>query len=74
IAEKLEENNIEVILDDRKISPGIKFKDAELLGAPYILTIGKALAENAVEIKKRNGEAKKVVKLDKIVEYVKKIG
>ncbi|MDR3128298.1 MAG: proline--tRNA ligase, partial [Bifidobacteriaceae bacterium] len=73
IAKKLENNNIEIILDDRQISAGVKFKDAELLGVPYILTVGQALANSAVEIKKRDGTEKKLIKLDKIIDYVNQI-
>lgn len=49
---------LEVILDDRqKVSPGVKFGDAELLGVPIILAVGRGLAEGVVELKnRRTGE------------------
>ena len=48
------ENNYDVALDDRKESPGIKFKDAELLGIPFQLRIGpKSLEKGVVELKDR---------------------
>ncbi|MFN8080415.1 MAG: proline--tRNA ligase [Kineosporiaceae bacterium] len=49
---------VRVIYDDRmKVSPGVKFKDAELIGVPTIVVVGKGLAEGTVEIKdRRSGE------------------
>ncbi len=49
---------VTVLLDDRpKVSPGVKFKDAELIGVPTIVTVGKRLADGVVEVKdRRSGE------------------
>jgi prolyl-tRNA synthetase len=47
---ELEDNGIEVLMDDRDVSPGVKFKDADLLGIPLRLTIGKKLKEGKVEL------------------------
>ena len=44
--EELENNNIEVLLDDRDISPGNMFSDSELIGIPYSVIIGKQFIEN----------------------------
>jgi prolyl-tRNA synthetase len=54
----LRERGADVILDDRDERAGVKFKDADLLGIPYRITIGpKKLAEGKVEIKsRRSGE------------------
>ena len=41
---------IDVLLDDRDGSAGVKFKDADLIGAPYRINIGKKLADGQVEI------------------------
>jgi len=50
----LESAGVEVLYDDRpKVSPGVKFKDAELLGAPYILVVGRGLENGTVEFKNR---------------------
>lgn len=50
----LEAQGIEVCYDDRpKVSPGVKFKDAELLGAPFTVVVGRGLAEGVVEFKVR---------------------
>ena len=54
LAEELSALGIEVLLDDRpKVSPGVKFKDAELVGVPTIVVVGKGLADGVVEIKDR---------------------
>jgi len=54
----LTENGVEVILDDRDERAGVKFKDADLIGIPYRVTVGpKRLAEGKMEIKnRRSGE------------------
>jgi len=47
---------VEVILDDRDERPGVKFKDADLVGFPFRVNIGeKSLARREVEIKRRAG-------------------
>jgi prolyl-tRNA synthetase len=55
---ELEAAGVRVLYDDRpKVSPGVKFKDAELLGVPTILVVGRNLAEGTVEIRdRRTGE------------------
>ena len=53
-AAELEERGVSVLYDDRpKVSPGVKFKDAELLGMPTIVVVGKGLAEGEVEVRDR---------------------
>jgi prolyl-tRNA synthetase len=58
----LEERGIRVMVDDRRgVSPGVKFKDSELLGVPTIVVVGKGLADGVVEIKDRaTGERESV--------------
>ena len=52
---------IDVLYDDRDVSPGVKFADADLLGMPAIVVVGKALADGEVEVKdRRTGERRKV--------------
>ncbi|MGO4245015.1 His/Gly/Thr/Pro-type tRNA ligase C-terminal domain-containing protein, partial [Janibacter sp. RAF20_2_2] len=54
---------VTVLYDDRagKVSPGVKFKDAELVGVPTILVVGKGLADGVVEIKdRRSGDRREV--------------
>jgi len=54
LARSLEDAGVEVLYDDRpKVSPGVKFKDAELLGAPFILVVGRGLETGEVEFKVR---------------------
>jgi prolyl-tRNA synthetase len=54
VASGLEAAGVEVLYDDRpKVSPGVKFKDSELLGAPYILVVGRGLENGTVEFKNR---------------------
>jgi prolyl-tRNA synthetase len=71
----LSENGIEVLYDDREESPGVKFKDADLIGIPLRITLGeKNLKKGLVEIKKRRtGEiflVKQVEVLSKIKEMI----
>ena len=51
-----------MLYDDRpKVSPGVKFKDAELLGMPTIVTVGRGLAEGVIEVRDRaTGEREEV--------------
>ncbi|MFB3917286.1 MAG: proline--tRNA ligase [Terriglobales bacterium] len=50
IAGQLKETGLDVLLDDRDERPGVKFKDADLVGIPYRVTVGKKLAEGKVEV------------------------
>lgn len=50
---ELKQSGVDVLLDDRDMSPGVKFKDAELIGIPWRITIGKKLAQGLVEIVER---------------------
>ena len=54
--QELIDNNIDTILDDRDIRPGVKFNDMDLIGIPIRITIGKKIVEHLVELKKRNEE------------------
>lgn len=73
IAGQLEKRGISVMLDDRRdASPGVKFKDAELIGIPIIAIVGKALAEGNVEIRvRRTGERLEVRLADAASEIVR---
>jgi prolyl-tRNA synthetase len=67
---ELSAKSIDVILDDRDERPGVKFKDADLVGFPIRIALGeKSLAKGEVEIKPRNG-AVQFVKIDVAVEAV----
>jgi len=53
---RLEEAGIDVLLDDRDERPGVKFKDADLLGIPLRVTVGRKYADGIVEYKERTAE------------------
>ncbi|MDR1767838.1 MAG: proline--tRNA ligase [Propionibacteriaceae bacterium] len=53
LAAELDRLGVEVLLDDRSASPGVKFADAELLGVPTIVVIGRGLADGVVELRDR---------------------
>jgi prolyl-tRNA synthetase len=61
VAAELEAAGLQVILDDRKASPGVKFADAELIGVPTIVVVGRGLAEGKLEVKdRRTGERSEI--------------
>lgn len=60
----------DVLLDDRDERAGVKFKDADLIGIPFRLTLGKKLAEGIVELFTRNGKTTEEVALDGVVARV----
>ena len=61
LAEALDRLGVEVLLDDRKASPGVKFKDAELLGVPWIVVVGRGWADGVVELRNRfTGETREI--------------
>jgi prolyl-tRNA synthetase len=53
LAADLDGLGLEVLLDDRQASPGVKFKDAELLGVPWIIVVGRGWADGVVELRNR---------------------
>lgn len=67
--DELTAKGIEVIMDDRDERPGVKFKDMELIGIPYRITVGKGIRDGVVEFKSRTGE-KKDVRIEDIVSEV----
>ncbi|MBP7583269.1 MAG: proline--tRNA ligase [Spirochaetes bacterium] len=63
---------IEVLYDDRKLSPGFKFGDADMVGAPVRVTVGKNYYQNGdIEVKLRSSESIDKVKKDDIVRHLK---
>ncbi|AYJ49455.1 proline--tRNA ligase [Rhodococcus sp. P1Y] len=63
IASELDIQGLDVLFDDRKASPGVKFKDSELLGMPLVVVVGRGWADGKVELRDRfTGES---VELDK---------
>jgi prolyl-tRNA synthetase len=71
IGTKLESAGISVMLDDRRDpSAGVKFKDAELIGIPVIMVVGKSLADGKVELRNRKTGEKSEVAVDQAVAAV----
>ncbi|WP_300406367.1 proline--tRNA ligase [Nocardioides sp.] len=73
IARELESAGVQVLYDDRrgKISPGVKFKDAELIGVPTIVVVGKSLGESGtVEVKDRRTGEREDVAVDGVVDHL----
>ena len=71
LSTQLEQAGIEVLLDDRDERPGVKFKDADLIGVPLRITVGpKSLARGCVEFKQRRDAQASEVKLDEVVEKI----
>ncbi|WP_422748196.1 proline--tRNA ligase [Mycobacterium sp. WMMD1722] len=64
LAGELDRIGIEVLLDDRQASPGVKFKDAELLGVPWIVVVGRGWADGVVELRNRFTGEKSEVAVD----------
>jgi prolyl-tRNA synthetase len=61
LASDLDRLGAEVLLDDRQVSPGVKFKDAELLGVPWIVVVGRGWAGGVVELRNRfSGETREI--------------
>ena len=74
IYKKLSDLGVEVLIDDREESAGIKFKDADLIGIPVHVTVGpKTLKEGAVEIKLRKGGISKKVKIEEVEREIEAI-
>ena len=73
--QKLLENNIEVVLDDRDERAGVKFKDADLIGYPLRINVGKTVNDGLVELKYRQtGEVVKITPdkaIAEVINYVK---
>lgn len=71
---ELQAKGIEVLLDDRDERPGFKFKDADLLGIPLRLTVGKSLTKDGVvELRHRKDGATEELAPEKITERVLEI-
>ncbi|NBH02990.1 proline--tRNA ligase [Amycolatopsis sp. SID8362] len=73
IAAELDAAGLEVILDDRKATPGVKFADAELVGVPTILVVGRGLANGVVEVKDRRSGEREEIAVDAVAEHLVKL-
>jgi prolyl-tRNA synthetase len=72
ISQELDSAGFDVLLDDRDERPGVKFKDADLIGAPYRVNVGKRLADGQVEVFTRVTSTKDDVPVAGVVEHLKK--
>ncbi|MFI5070520.1 MAG: proline--tRNA ligase [Terriglobales bacterium] len=69
IATRLEAAGYDVLLDDRDERPGVKFKDADLVGIPYRVTVGKKVTEGTVEVVLRSTRQIQDASIARITEY-----
>ena len=71
LAEQLDAAGVSVLFDDRpKVSPGVKFKDSELLGMPVVVIVGRGFADHKVELRDRMGGATTEIDYDDAVDSV----
>lgn len=71
LASDLEANGFKVLIDDREVNPGVKFSEADLLGLPYRITVGKKLVDNEVEITERSSGEVSVVNTNDVIDFIK---
>ncbi|WP_151640482.1 proline--tRNA ligase [Corynebacterium sp. 11A] len=70
LAEELSARGIDVLFDDRpKIGAGVKFKDAELLGMPFMAVVGRGYKEGTIEVRPRGSEAENIA-VDEVVDHL----
>jgi len=70
LAARLDEAGLTVLLDDRTATPGVKFADAELIGVPTIVVVGRGLAKGVVEVKDRATGERVEVPVDEAVTHL----
>jgi prolyl-tRNA synthetase len=70
IGTRLESVGFDVLLDDRDERPGVKFKDADLVGIPFRITVGKKVTEDTVEVVLRSTREVHDVRIGAVVEYL----
>ena len=73
ITKRLETAGFEVLLDDRDERPGVKFKDADLVGIPFRITVGKKVTEDTVEVVQRSTREMRDVTIPAIVDYFQRV-
>ncbi len=73
IYKQLEEAGIEVLLDDREERAGVKFKDADLIGIPIRITVGKKASEGIVELKERREKESEDISASEVIARVEGI-
>jgi prolyl-tRNA synthetase len=73
IAKRLESVGYDVLLDDRDERPGVKFKDADLVGIPFRVNVGKKVTEDRVEVVQRSTRQSQDVSIADIVQYFQEV-
>jgi prolyl-tRNA synthetase len=73
IASRLEAAGYDVLLDDRDERPGVKFKDADLVGIPFRINIGKKVTDDTVEIVQRSTRKSEDVSIGAVTEYFQRV-
>ncbi len=71
--DRLNSLGVETMLDDRNERPGVKFNDAELIGIPYRITVGKKANEGIIELKKRDEDEVKEMTIDELVNFLNEV-
>ena len=72
--DRLNAAGIDTMMDDREERPGVKFKDMDLIGIPYRITVGRGIKDSMVEFKPRTGEKEDVALSEitsKVIEILK---
>ena len=73
IAKRLEAAGVDVILDDRNERPGVKFKDADLVGIPFRITVGNKVTEGTVEVVLRSTREVRDVRITAVVDTFREL-
>jgi prolyl-tRNA synthetase len=71
VSKALEQAGLDVLLDDRDERPGVKFKDADLVGIPFRINVGKKVTEDLLEVVRRSTLAREDVKISAITEHLR---
>ncbi len=73
VARQLAASGYDVLLDDRDERPGVKFKDADLVGMPFRVNVGKKVTEGTVEVVRRSTLQREEVKISAVTEYFQRL-
>jgi prolyl-tRNA synthetase len=73
LASRLEAAGYDVLLDDRDERPGVKFKDADLVGIPFRINVGKKVTEGTVEVVQRSTRQSSDVSIGAVTEYFQQV-
>ncbi len=65
--------NVDVLLDDRDERPGVKFKDMELIGIPYRITVGRNAKDGIVELKSRTLDINEEIKVEDVLNRIQEL-